>query len=81
MAKHEKRRVAIAGSTGMMGRRFAELLISHPWYEIAMLVGHKSTGGNYGEIWDRKEASSRDHYGKEFWSMRPCPYRLKGRRV
>ena len=81
MSKFKKKRVAIAGSTGMVGRKFAELLDRHPWYEIAMLVGYKSTKADYGEVWRQKEASICDHYGGDFWSMRSCPDRLKERRV
>lgn len=81
MAKPRKKRVAIVGSTGMVGRRFAELLVRHPWYEIVMLVGHKSIGAGYGVIWRNKEASIRSHYGGDFWSMSPCPDQLKERVV
>src|SRR5262249_23837409 len=81
MGKLKKKRVAIAGSTGMVGRRFAELLVRHRWYEIAMLVGHKSIGVGYGETWRNKEASIRSHYGCNFWSMSPCPDQLKERVV
>jgi aspartate-semialdehyde dehydrogenase len=81
MTKFSRKRVAIAGSTGMVGRRFAELLSRHPWYEIAMLVGYKSTKTSYGEVWRQKEATIRDHYGGDFWIMRPCPDQLKERRV
>ena len=76
MKKREKKRVAIAGATGMVGRRFAELLTSHPWYEIAILGGYKSVGARYGEIWDHKEACLREHYGEHFWTARPCPEQL-----
>lgn len=81
MNKPIRKRVAIAGSTGMVGRRFAELLVDHPWYEIAMLVGDKSTGESYGAVWERKEKSIRDYYGRDFWVARACPDQLKDRRV
>jgi aspartate-semialdehyde dehydrogenase len=69
-----KRRVAaIVGATGMVGRRFAELLVDHPWFEIGMIVGHKSTGRPYGEAWDRKEKAVQDYYGTSLWTARPCP--------
>jgi aspartate-semialdehyde dehydrogenase len=73
MTKPRKQRVAIAGSTGMVGRRFAELLVRHPWYEIAMLVGHKSIDQGYGEIWRKKEASASDHYGSDFLEYEAMP--------
>src|SRR5262249_29550186 len=81
MNKPEKKRVAIAGATGMVGRRFAELLVDHPWYTIEMLVGYKSAGMSYGEIWDEKEAALGEHYGKQFWVRQPCPEQLKCRQV
>jgi aspartate-semialdehyde dehydrogenase len=76
-----KKMVAIVGATGMVGRRFAELLINHPWYEVVTLAGFKSAGANYGKIWDQKEASLKDHYGDHFWVARPCPEQLRGRQV
>jgi aspartate-semialdehyde dehydrogenase len=79
--KREKQRIAIAGATGMVGRKFAELLVDHPWYEISMLVGFKSVGTSYGEVWDRKEDRMREHYGQHFWTVRPCPEELRNRQV
>lgn len=81
MTELKKKKIAIIGSTGMVGRRLAELLVNHPWYEIAMLIGYKSLGVRYVGIWERKEASMRNHYGKEFWNLRPCPDQLKEKRI
>ena len=81
MDKREKKRIAIVGATGMVGRKFAELLVDHPWYEISMLVGLKSVGAGYGEVWDRKEEYMREHYGQHFWTIRPCPKELRDRQV
>jgi aspartate-semialdehyde dehydrogenase len=81
MNEYEKKRIAIIGATGMVGRRFAELLINHPWYEVAMLVGFKSVGASYGKVWDQKEAHMREHYGSHFWVARPCPEQLRDRQV
>lgn len=40
--------VAILGATGTVGQRFVELLINHPWFEIASLAAsEKSTGKLY----------------------------------
>ncbi len=76
-----RKRVAILGATGMVGRRFAELLVGHPWFEIGMLVGYKSIGESFQSVWERKEALMQQHYGQEFWSARPYPEELKHHRV
>jgi aspartate-semialdehyde dehydrogenase len=70
-------RVAIAGSTGMVGRRFAELLVDNPWFQIDMLVGHKAVGQRYGQVWERKEKLIQEHYGNDFWHVRSCPEQLR----
>ena len=77
----KKKVVAILGSTGMVGRRFAELLIEHPWFEVGMLVGHKSINESYQEVWERKESAMEAHYGKGFWQKKPFPESLRGYRV
>lgn len=46
----EKIPVGILGATGMVGQKFVELLISHPWFEIAALAAsERSQGKKYGE--------------------------------
>lgn len=45
-----KRKVAVVGSTGLVGQRFVSLLSGHPWFEIAILTGSESSAGKlYGE--------------------------------
>ncbi len=42
--------VAILGATGMVGQKFVELLIDHPWFEIvALAASEKSAGKKYSE--------------------------------
>ena len=56
-------KVAILGATGMVGRRLAQLLIGHPKFELAMLVGSETTAGvPYREVWEKKEQSLEEHY-------------------
>lgn len=81
MNKHKKMKVAIAGATGMVGRKFAEMLIDHPRYEIAMLVGFRSAGACLGKVWDEKEANLHAHYGQDFWKKSRCPEELRDRQV
>ena len=77
-----KKSVAILGATGMVGRRFAELLIDHPWFEIAMLVGSgTSVGETYESVWETKETALQEHYGKDIWNTRPFPSQLRDRRI
>jgi aspartate-semialdehyde dehydrogenase len=46
-----KFKVAILGATGAVGQRFIQLLDSHPWFEVAELIGSsRSAGHAYGEI-------------------------------
>jgi aspartate-semialdehyde dehydrogenase len=77
MSIHGKTKVAIAGATGAVGRRFAELLINHPWYEVVMLVGFKSVGARFGDIWAEKESNICAHYGQDIWRIRECPEALR----
>jgi len=81
MNRRKKMKVAIAGATGMVGRKFAELLIGHPHYEIAMLVGFRSAGASLGRAWDEKEANLYTHYGQDFWRKSRCPEELRDRQV
>ncbi len=42
--------VIILGATGIVGQRFIQMLIDHPWFEIAGLVGsEQSSGSKYGD--------------------------------
>jgi aspartate-semialdehyde dehydrogenase len=77
MNKHKRMKVAIVGATGMVGRKFAELLIDHPWYEIAMLAGFRSAGVSLGKVWDEKDANLYTYYGRDFWKRIQCPEELR----
>jgi aspartate-semialdehyde dehydrogenase len=81
MNERKKLRVAIAGATGMVGRKYAELLINHPWYEVAMLVGFKSAGVDFGRVWSKKESDLSRHYGQHFWVESRCPQEFRERQV
>jgi aspartate-semialdehyde dehydrogenase len=51
MPSTTKRPVAILGATGAVGQRFVQLLVNHPWFEIAVLTGSdRSIGRPYGEV-------------------------------
>jgi aspartate-semialdehyde dehydrogenase len=64
----------------MVGRRFAELLGAHPWFEIGLLVGGEgSAGRSYEDVWEAKEAALEAHYGT--WARRAYPAHLKGAQV
>lgn len=48
--KMSKIPVGILGATGTVGQRFVQLLLDHPWFEIAALTGSPRTIGRpYGE--------------------------------
>lgn len=77
-----KRKVAIVGATGLVGRRMAELLIDHPWFELGMIVGSsESADATYRHVWTKKETALQEHYGLHFWKPRPFPEALAGWRV
>ena len=45
-----KWRVAVVGTTGMVGQRFVSLLADHPWFEIAVVAASaRSAGKTYEE--------------------------------
>lgn len=51
MERLKKIPVAILGATGAVGQRFVQLLVNHPWFEIAILTGsERSIGRPYGEV-------------------------------
>jgi aspartate-semialdehyde dehydrogenase len=42
--------VAVLGATGAVGQRFIQLLLDHPWFEVAEVIGSERTAGRlYGE--------------------------------
>ncbi len=42
--------VAVLGATGAVGQRFVQLLVDHPWFEIAAVTGSaRTTGRPYGQ--------------------------------
>ena len=42
--------VGILGATGTVGQRFVQLLLDHPWFEIAAITGSSRTAGRpYGK--------------------------------
>lgn len=46
----EKTKVAVLGATGSVGQKFIELLLDHPWFEIAELAAsERSAGKSFGE--------------------------------
>jgi len=46
----KKFKVGVIGATGMVGRRFVELLNGHPWFEVAVLAASpRSAGKTYGQ--------------------------------
>lgn len=46
-----KLRVGVIGATGMVGQRFVQLLLDHPWFEIVLLAAsERSAGKPYHEV-------------------------------
>ncbi|MFH0132181.1 Asd/ArgC dimerization domain-containing protein [Variovorax sp. EL159] len=72
----QKVSVGILGGTGMVGRRLAQLLIGHPWFELKAVIGQGSIGEPYRDVWNRKERAVSTHYGSDFWREVPFPAEL-----
>lgn len=76
-----RRKAAIVGATGMVGRRLATMLINHPMFSLEMVVGSdEKTGESYRHVWETKEALLQQHYG-DFWRTYPFPEELGHFRV
>lgn len=72
-------KVGVIGATGLVGRRLAQLLTNHPWFEAAVFVGSdSSTGMPYRLVWEKKERILQDHYGAHLWKPQPFPDALEG---
>ena len=50
-----KKRVAVLGATGMVGRRYVSMLTGHPYFEVAVVTGHGSAGMKYAEAVAKSE--------------------------
>jgi aspartate-semialdehyde dehydrogenase len=75
------KRVAILGATGMVGRRLSALLVDHPQFETALLIGSgASKNQSFEAVWTSKEEAARTHYGS-FWQPAPYPAALVKRNV
>ena len=74
--KPEKKRVAILGGTGLVGRALAIRLQNHPSMELGFLIGSPETAGKpIRDVWQKKEAILRKQYG-EFWKPMIMPEAL-----
>jgi aspartate-semialdehyde dehydrogenase len=50
MAMKKRIPVGVLGATGAVGQRFVQLLVDHPWFEIAAVTGSERTiGHSYGQ--------------------------------
>lgn len=48
----QKRKVAILGSSGMIGQRFAQMLADHPYFEVAAYcASDRSEGKKLSDVW------------------------------
>ncbi len=73
--------VAILGATGSVGQKFIELLINHPWFEIAELgASERSTGKKYKDAtkWIMASLLNPEIGNME---LKPCKPNLKSRLV
>lgn len=51
MSTSRKIPVAVLGATGTVGQRFVQLLVDHPWFEIAALAAsERSAGRRYADV-------------------------------
>lgn len=77
----QKRRVAILGGTGLVGRALAIRLATHPTLQLGFLVGSPETAGKLiKDVWIKKEIILKKQYG-EFWQEMKMPEYLEHMRV
>ena len=51
MERRQRIPVGVLGATGAVGQRFVQLLVGHPWFELAEVAGSARTAGRpYGEV-------------------------------
>ena len=75
----QRKKVGLIGATGMVGRRLAQLLAYHPWFEAVIFVGSDSSAGTpYRMVWERKERILQEHYGVHLWKPQPFPDIFEG---
>lgn len=68
-----KRKVAVLGATGMVGRRMVSLLLNHPQFVLSKVVGSPAAAAEpYKVVWEKKEDALQRHYGS-FWRPFPIP--------
>ncbi|MBM4421647.1 MAG: aspartate-semialdehyde dehydrogenase [Chloroflexi bacterium] len=48
---NSKRKVAVLGATGVVGQRFIQLLLGHPWFEISALTSsERNVGKRFADV-------------------------------
>jgi len=61
-----KRRTAILGSSGMIGQRFAHMLIGHPYFEVvAYCASDRSEGKTMAQAWKLSDIELDDDLGSK----------------
>lgn len=59
-----KRKVAILGSSGMIGQRFAHMLSGHPYFEVtSYCASDRSEGKKLADVWKLSDIEIEDHLG------------------
>lgn len=72
-----RKRAAIYGATGLVGRRLTGLLVDHPWFEPVVLIGSSMTVGKpFNEVWKVKEEDLCAYYGSSLWQLFDAPASL-----
>ena len=68
-----KKRIAVLGGTGYVGRLLARHLVGHERYELGPIVGSDASAGKkYSTVWIEKEARLVENYG-DLWSPQSFP--------
>ena len=61
-----KRKAAILGSSGMIGQRFAQMLDSHPYFEVmAYCASDRSEGKRLADVWKLSDVQLEEKLGAE----------------
>lgn len=69
-------KTAILGASGMVGRKFAKLLLNHPMFDVVSYTGYSTAGRRYREVWDEREARLSGSYGS-VWTKEEMPAALE----
>ena len=80
--KIKKKKVAVLGGTGLVGRYLCNNLVDHPSFELAAIIGSANSSNQlFSKIWKKKEERLFQHYGEHFWHQTQISKKLNDYKV